>query len=113
MNSRDYNCMIYIIKQGDTLYSISRRYNVPIPLILRANPYVDIYNLQIGDELCIPVIKPMVWNSMMVYVVEDGDTLQSILTKFGIELEDLLEFNNLEDISLTPGMSIQIPTFEE
>ena len=44
----------YVIKNGDTLYSISRRYNVPLALILRANPYVDVYNLQIGDEICVP-----------------------------------------------------------
>ena len=44
----------YVIKKGDTLYSISRRYNVPLALILRANPYVDVYNLQIGDEICVP-----------------------------------------------------------
>ncbi|SET05373.1 LysM peptidoglycan-binding domain-containing protein [[Clostridium] polysaccharolyticum] len=44
----------YVIKKGDTLYSISRRYDVPLAMVLRANPYVDVYNLQIGDEICIP-----------------------------------------------------------
>lgn len=44
----------YVLQKGDTLYSISRRYNVPLALILRANPYVDVYNLQIGDEICVP-----------------------------------------------------------
>ena len=55
MNFDYCNGLVYIIRDGDTLYSLSRRYNVPLALILRANPYVDIYNLQIGDELCIPV----------------------------------------------------------
>lgn len=44
----------YVIKKGDTLYSISRKYDVPLALVLRANPYVDVYNLQIGQEICIP-----------------------------------------------------------
>jgi LysM repeat protein len=56
-SNEEYNCMIYVIKQGDTLYSISRKYNVPLALIIRVNPYVDIYNLQIGDELCLPFIN--------------------------------------------------------
>lgn len=47
----------YVIKKGDTLYSISRKYDVPLALVLRANPYVDVYNLQIGDEICIPSKK--------------------------------------------------------
>lgn len=47
----------YVIQKGDTLYSISRRYNVPLALVLRANPYVDVYNLQVGDAICIPSEK--------------------------------------------------------
>lgn len=47
--------IVYTINEGDTLYSISGRFQVPIALILRANPLVDIYNLQIGAKLCIPM----------------------------------------------------------
>ena len=47
--------IVYSIKEGDTLYSISGRFQVPIALILRANPLADIYNLQIGAKLCIPM----------------------------------------------------------
>lgn len=52
--NRSCNGTKYVIKKGDTLYSISRRYDVPLALVLRANPYVDVYNLQVGDEVCIP-----------------------------------------------------------
>ncbi len=54
MNYEFCNGYTYTIKQGDTLYEISRRLEVPLALILRANPYVDVFNLQIGDTLCIP-----------------------------------------------------------
>ncbi len=47
--------IVYTIKEGDTLYSISGRFQVPVALILRANPLADIYNLQIGARLCIPM----------------------------------------------------------
>lgn len=47
--------IVYTIKEGDTLYSISGRFQVPIALILRANPLADIYNLQVGARLCIPM----------------------------------------------------------
>ena len=47
----------HVIKEGDTLYTISRSYRVPLGLLLRSNPYLDIYNLQIGDEICIPCMK--------------------------------------------------------
>lgn len=58
MNKRYCNGMVHVIKQGETLYQLSRRYRVPLALILRANPYVDVYNLQVGQEICIPVARP-------------------------------------------------------
>lgn len=55
MNFEYCNGYTHTIKKGDTLYGLSRRYRVPLALILRANPYVDVYNLQVGDTVCIPV----------------------------------------------------------
>lgn len=45
--------MIHVIEKGDTLYLLSRKYHVSVASILYANPYMDIYNLQIGDEIYI------------------------------------------------------------
>lgn len=55
MNYEYCNGHTHTIKRGDTLYALSRRYRVPLEVLLRANPYVDVYNLQPGDTLCIPV----------------------------------------------------------
>ena len=45
---------LYTVQKGDTLYRLSRRYRVPLWVILYANPYVNLYNLQPGDEIRIP-----------------------------------------------------------
>ncbi len=58
MNQRFCNGIIHVIKPGDNLYQLSRRYRVPLALILRANPYVDVYNLRPGQEICIPMSRP-------------------------------------------------------
>lgn len=105
--------MNYVIKQGDTLYSISRDYNVPLPLILRLNPFMDIYNLQVNDEICIPVQQQAAETLPVIsYVIEERDTVQSILDKFGIGPDDLLEYNSLNEITLLPGTTIQLPTYD-
>ena len=57
MNYEFCDGMTHTIKKGDTLYSISRMHDVPIAMIMRANPYVDVYNLQVGDTICIPVMS--------------------------------------------------------
>ncbi len=60
MRYSDCNGDIYVVQPGDTLYSISRRYNIPLAFLLRANPDVDIYRLYVGMEICIPNINPYI-----------------------------------------------------
>ena len=55
---RRCNGVVHTIKKGDTLYLISKYYKVPIGEIMNANRNINIYNLQIGDEICIPVRRP-------------------------------------------------------
>ena len=52
---RKCNGIVHTIKKGDTLYLLSRYYNVPIGEIMNANRNLNVYNLRIGDELCIPI----------------------------------------------------------
>ncbi len=53
--------IIHVIQKGDTLYQLGKRYHVSVGQLMFANPFVDVYNLQIGDELCIPAtIQPRV-----------------------------------------------------
>lgn len=65
MNRRFCNGMVHVIKEGENLYQLSRMYRVPLALILRANPYVDVYNLQPGQEICIPTARRPFGGMMM------------------------------------------------
>jgi len=103
------NGIIYTIKKGDTLYSISGRFKVPLARILRANPYIDIYNLQIGEQICIPKCPNCNPFYLMTYIIKDDETLLDVLNRFGIELEDLLKYNNLNGMMLKTGAKLQIP----
>lgn len=53
--NNNYRGRIHIVEQGDTLYMLARRYDVRLYDIMRMNPYVNVYNLNIGDEISIPV----------------------------------------------------------
>ncbi len=50
----------HVIRKGDTLYKLSKQYHVKVSALILANPFVNIYNLQVGDEICIPRIRPVV-----------------------------------------------------
>lgn len=56
------NGIIHTIKKGDTLYLLSRYYNVPIGEIMNANRNMNVYNLRIGEEICIPVRRSDMMN---------------------------------------------------
>lgn len=107
----NYKCdgIGYTIIAGDSLYIISKRYNIPLDLIMNANPSIDIYNLQIGDVICLPIMIPIPFDDVTTYIIKKEDTLESILEQFNITYEDLLQYNNLETVTLHPGMVLIIP----
>ena len=55
---RRCNGSYYRVKRGDTIYFISRNYDVPIQEIRRANPGINVFNLEVGSRLCIPMYRP-------------------------------------------------------
>ena len=48
---KNYHQHIHVITKGDTLYLLARKYDVKIMDIIRLNPYINVYNLNIGDEV--------------------------------------------------------------
>jgi LysM repeat protein len=107
-------CTNYVIKKGDTLYSLSRHFKIGITEIMEANPMVNVYNLMVGTTLCIPVSVPgNNYTNHTTYLVEEEDTLGSVLDRNGINLSDLMNLNNMNDIYLMPGSTLQVPIIEE
>ena len=49
--------IIHVVKEGDTLYKIAKMHHVEVEQMMYVNPYVNIYQLQPGDEICVPVGK--------------------------------------------------------
>jgi LysM repeat protein len=107
-------CTNYVIRKGDTLYSISRQLGVKLDAIMAANPLVDVYNLMIGETICIPVSIPSNnYTNITSYMVQEGDTLGSILNHYGVNLADLMQINKLNEIYLLPGTTLQMPSIDE
>jgi LysM repeat protein len=42
------------VAPGDTLYSIARATGTTVEKLLELNPHVDPYNLQVGQNICLP-----------------------------------------------------------
>ena len=94
--------MLYEVITGDTLYSISRRYQVPLRSIISLNNIPAPYTLYVGQQLRLPGAK--------VHEVKKGDTLYSISRKYGVDLSQLAKHNNISSpFSLSVGQKLSIP----
>lgn len=95
--------LIHILKRGETLYGISRQYNVPADAIMEYNNLDNPDRLREGQKIRIPG----------VYTVARGDTLYGIARRFSIPVEELLSANKLArnstirigDVLYLPGKS--------
>ena len=109
MNFDTCNGVIHVVKRGDTLYKLSRIYKVKLSDIISANPYINVYNMQPGDEVCIPVIME---EDFLIYTVQDGDTFEDVLKNTGVSPDDLFKFNpDLYKMALAADMEIKYVDF--
>lgn len=99
----------YVVKKGDNLYDLSRKFGVSVEDIKTFNKLKSI-NLGIGDELFIPVSNKDGNNN---YVVKSGDTVSEIAEKFGVKTNELKSANNLKNNNLQIGQSLYIPLQNE
>ncbi len=60
-------------------------------------------------QITMPGMSQDMQETIISYVVKDGDTLEGLLERFGIDVEDLLKFNTSNRIYLKPGSTLIIP----
>lgn len=100
----------YVIREGDTLFTIAERFDTTPENILRLNPTLEEDNLQNGMRICVisatnqPVRCPL---GTLPYNINNGDTLLSIALRFGTSVESLLEANpDIDPYNLKVGQRI-------
>lgn len=110
------NPSTYTVQRGEWIYSIARKFNVPVSALLAANPGINPNFLFPGQVLNIPggtapgANTPTPPGSGSPYVVKPGDTLFSIAVRFRTTTYDLQIKNNLANPHfIYPGQVLQIP----
>ncbi len=96
--------MKVLVRSGDSLMYYSELFNLPLQLILDANPEITPEAMNIGDEVLIPgyEIKP--------YTVKKGDTFYKIAQGRNTAIDALNLLNpDLHQNQLEPGQFINDP----
>lgn len=89
----------HVVKKGDTLSSISKKYSIPINELKEINDLRSA-KLRIGQKIIVKETKTK------NYTVKKGDTIWSIARRFDIDPDELMDINSLETDSLKPGQKI-------
>ena len=113
---------VYTVKSGDSLYALSKHYEIPVAEIQRVNKLNGTI-IKIGQQLMIPAIKDVakftgakqyekvVFNGK--HKVTEKDTLWNLSLKYNVQVEVLAEENNMKiDDILRIGTEINVPIIE-
>ena len=98
----------YIVKSGDSLWSISKKLGVTVDELKKANNLTSNL-LSIGQVLKIPSTE-IETSGEEIYTVKSGDSLYSIARQYGLTVDEIKRYNDLTSNLLSIGQVLKIPT---
>lgn len=111
--------MIHEVQPKETLYAISKKYDITLNVLLNANPEIREDGLKAGGKVKIPVEKVQTEekafiesaepDSLKAHIVEKGQTLYAISKQYSVSVEALMKSNVGLNSEIKEGMAIRIP----
>ncbi|MGF3067261.1 LysM peptidoglycan-binding domain-containing protein [Facklamia sp. P12950] len=100
----------YVVKKGDTLYSIANKFGLSVDQLRSFNGLTGNY-IDVGDRLALngsnttdqPSQPPVVKEDPATYVVQKGDSLYKIANAYGLTVSQLKAMNGLSSDFIDVG----------
>lgn len=102
-NASELKFFFYKIKQGESLFTISKKLGVSMDTLISLNTMENANSVGEGKRIIIPNLQGILYN------IKKNDTLESIADKYKISKEDILDANELEDDSIAEGNILFLP----
>jgi len=110
----------HVVRQGDTLWSMSRNYGASLSMIEQHNPGISDRYLRIGETVVTPAYPGVSAPSSSTpavnqansgtHVVQRGETFWSIGRRYGIDPQAIAEANGMKlDDILHAGRTLRLP----
>ena len=112
---------IYVVRSGDSLWKISRRLDLDMNLLMRANELTKRSVLQIGQRLSLPglggtrsIEEKQVTQEAIAYRVRRNDSLSTIAARFKVSVAKLVDWNDIDPKALIhPGQRLVVRPAEQ
>lgn len=95
---------VHIVKKGDSLYKLGKRYGINYRVIKDYNRLKSNF-LRLRQSLIIPVLKP----TTIRYTIKRGDTIGKVSKKFKVAINTILKINNKKNTMVRVGEKIVLP----
>lgn len=96
----------YIVKKGDSLWSISNKYGLSVDELKDLNN-LSSNNLSVGQKLLIKDTSSSD-DLGIYYTVKAGDTLYGIANEYGLSVDELKSMNGLSNNNLSVGQKLLV-----
>ena len=102
--------VVHVVAAGDTLSTIAERYKTSVDSIQRGNGLTGT-NIRVGQKL---TVYPSGGGSgraaerTIDYRVQSGDTLGGISRRYGVSVDELMAWNDLNGTTIRPGQKLRV-----
>jgi LysM repeat protein len=118
--------IVYYVRPGDTLWAISAMQGVTVYRLIELNPDINADALWVGQVIIVQNSNPWAWSPATggtatpaevgtgygnrTHIVEPGDTLWAIATRYGVSLQALMNANGITNANVIwAGQKLVIP----
>ena len=103
---------MHIVSEGDSIWSIAKKYNIAMDDIIEMNNLNPKKYLQLGQQLSLGnknIYRNIDSNKRTIlYSVKQGDNLYKIANIFDVTIDSILEINDIDEFNLMPGQIIKV-----
>ena len=108
--SDDKNNTIYIVRKGDTLTSIAKRFNTTVNNIVKNNNIINPNLIYPGQRLIIAKSTSNISTKYITYTVRRGDSLWKIANRFNTTVNELAYINGIRNVNrIYINQKIRVP----
>jgi LysM repeat protein len=99
----------HVVQAGETLYSMSKKYNTTVAVLIELNPEIVNNTLSTGVTIKVPAILGVgtatnsVKGNAILYTVRKKETLYSLSKRYNTTVENLMLWNNLGEPTIEEG----------